>query len=111
VNDDTTWLQTEHGEILCPLPVLRNVSSNDPNSGPNVVVEPCRATVWLTREQAGDLSIDGIADDYTRSWKVECLGGHVLIVNDDEDMSPTVEPAPELIARALRQIAGLPGSQ
>jgi hypothetical protein len=75
--------------LTCRLPVVRLHYAEDDTE--ILTVEPCGEDVFYTGRDGGafyrfenDGSNDGPPDDMPKSWKVECVNGHVIFMSDDE---------------------------
>lgn len=79
----------------CPLPVVR-----DDNEGHETVyrVEQCCEPLDVVTIGGGTIDGDGIGY-MVGTWRVECHGGHRLLVTDMEDRE--CDPTPQLVAHAL----------
>jgi hypothetical protein len=74
--DDFDW-----SERACPLPVIRKEYDEDTDEY-RILIERCGEQLYVTVEDSKYLLKGGPCDSCGPTWKVECLGGHVLLLPD-----------------------------
>lgn len=91
-------------EYTCGMPVVRLVydeATDDHEAIPALCGEP----VLVHRDSAEALHVGGLVGmDPTTSWKLECLGGHVLLVPDHEGDGHEIPFDMDVAVNALRQL-------
>lgn len=98
---DGGWNVVPHA---CQMPVVRT-NGYDDNGEQRPVVEVCGEGLFVSYDTAHSLDGGEYGDGLgymVPAWKLECLGGHVLLVGDFEDSE--VPLTPELVIMALQYI-------
>jgi hypothetical protein len=67
----------------CALPVVR-LGIDEEQDEWVTTVEVCGEQLYLERFDSGWIDWDGPGGPDSESWKLTCLGGHVLLVPDDQ---------------------------